>query len=170
MSKNFATGSKDYHRLAASRLTEKQLNSLIFQPWFVPDSTFHMIAALLPREYMFKMREYFDTYGCMVCKRRDRLYAQNGMCGRCLVQIGSRLRRCWKKRLRRLDAQKPNQLVGEIVSNAKAARNLLKDLAPLAKPAKREKVIRTNPVADLVCFASHMNKMRRRPQTDFSDH
>ena len=62
------------------KLTEKQMNDLIFQPWFLPKSTYVTIARMVPREYLLRMRDYFERYGCMRCGCRTKLHFAHGMC------------------------------------------------------------------------------------------
>ena len=62
------------------RLTEEQMNALIFQPWFLPNSTYRTIARMVPREYLLRMRDYFERYGCMRCGSRTKLHCAHGMC------------------------------------------------------------------------------------------
>ncbi len=71
----------------APRLTEKQMNSLIFQPWFVPRSTYLSIARLIPREYLMRMHDFFSRYGCLRCRSRTREYGSNGMCRPCHTEV-----------------------------------------------------------------------------------
>lgn len=143
-------------RARSPKLTSKQLNSLIFQPWFVPRETFLTIAKLVPREYLLKMRDYFDRYGCMRCRSRSRPYGRNGMCGRCATEIGRRLRRCWKRRLKLLNQQAGQREVKHILANAKTARKLLADLVvPTREPAKSTQRIHParNPASELLPLA-----------------
>ncbi len=132
----------------APKLTEKQMNSLIFQPWFVPRSTYLTIARLIPREYGLRMRDYFNRYGCMCCRSRTGLHAAHGMCKPCHTEVSRRLRRCWKKRLKLLNEQAHKHEIKDIVANAKTARELLLDLIPSTATKRVENFVH-NPANDL---------------------
>jgi hypothetical protein len=150
------------HRACGSyvpRLAEKQLNSVIFQPWFVPRSTFLTIARLIPREYGMRMRDYFNRYGCMHCHTRTRQYGSNGMCGPCHSEVSRRLRRCWKRRLKLLNEQARKHQIRHIVTNAKNARELLQDLIPPKLP-KRARRFPGNPAIDLIALAPRTQRSR----------
>lgn len=139
------------------RLSEKQMDSLIFQPWFLPRSTYLAIARLVPRQYGLRMRDYFNRYGCMCCRSRTRLHAAHGMCKQCHTEVARRLRRCWKKRLRLLNEQAQKHEIKNIVANAKTAHELLQDLIPptlKANRSNRKMNFAINPAADLGALAS----------------
>jgi hypothetical protein len=133
-------------------LSEKQIDSLTLQPWFVPRSTFVTIARLVPREYLLRMRDYFDRYGCMHCKSRTKPYGSNGMCKLCIHEISRRIRRCWKRRVKKLNAEGRNHEIREIVSNAKIAHDLLRDLAP-SKQNRKASLSISNPVSALAVLS-----------------
>jgi hypothetical protein len=105
----------------------------IFHPWFLPRSTYQSIVRLVPREYLMKMRDYFERYGCIRCEKRQAGYGQNGMCRLCYSEIGRRLRRCLKARFRQPKMQTGNREVTEIIAGAKMARKLLRDMMPATR-------------------------------------
>jgi len=131
-------------------------NGWIFQPWFVPRETYLSIVKLVPREYLLKMHDYFDWYGCMKCGSRSRPYDQNGMCRQCSTKISRRLRRCWKRRLKMLKQQARQHEMKHILANAKTARRLLGDMTipalELAEPRRRKESVR-NPAGELAALA-----------------
>jgi hypothetical protein len=67
------------------------LNDVSLQPWFVGLETASAIKRLLPRDYFFRMRLYFDKWGCLVCNKNNREYGANGMCCQCSQRIQKRL-------------------------------------------------------------------------------
>ena len=116
---------------------------VILQPWFLPRELRIAVIKLLPPHYLTKMREYFDTYGCMKCERKDVLYHGNGMCIPCCNRFIQRLKRCAKRCARRHEKQVASYALNEFAGNAQIARNLLSDLVPgIVKPSN-------NPVRDL---------------------
>lgn len=143
----------------APRLSDKLMNSIILQPWFVPRSTFLTIARLVPREYHLRMRDFFNRYGCMRCRRRTRPYCSNAMCSQCHSEVGRRLRRCWNRRLKKLNEQARKHEIKNIVANAKTAHDLLRDLIP-SNPPNRGKAFTHNPANDLVALTSRTQRSR----------
>lgn len=102
----------------------------IFHPWFLPRAAYRTIVQAVPREYLLKMRDYFDRYGCMRCKRSNISYGSNGMCSTCVSNVSRKLKRCVKRRL-----GAPNQPLKEphlqhYLASAKTAREILSDLQP----------------------------------------
>jgi hypothetical protein len=102
----------------------------VFHPWFLPRSTFRSMVKLVPREYLMKMRDYFDRYGCMRCEKRDVTYGQNGMCRPCCSEVGRRLRRCLKARFGDPTTRASTLQVNEAAAGTKLAHKLLRDLIP----------------------------------------
>lgn len=162
MKKYRAMSRKDHEVFGsfAGRLTEKQIESLIFQPWFVPRATFITIARLLPREWSLRMHDYYDRFGCLHCRSKMRPYNSNGMCKTCVCIVSHRIQDCWKRRLKKFNKQAERGDVRRIVSNAKTARELLQDLIH-ARPIKKVRRLPTNPVNDLTGIA---------PRTQLSRH
>lgn len=74
-------------------------DELLFQPWFLSFEIAQAIRVLIPPGYQRKMRDYFDSYGCMRCNREDGVYQSNGMCKLCANMIRIRLRKCIQQRL-----------------------------------------------------------------------
>lgn len=74
-------------------------DELLFQPWFLSSEIAQAIRVLIPPGYDRKMRDYFDSYGCMRCNREDAVYQSNGMCKLCANMIRIRLRKCIQRRL-----------------------------------------------------------------------
>lgn len=118
-------------------LQPSTLNAALFHPWFLPRSVFRTIAQLVPREYLIKMRDYYDRYGCMRCSRRDRRYRQNGMCQPCYNEVARRLRRCLKRRFGVRHKLAANSAVRHLLQSEKIARELLQDLIPAERAAAR---------------------------------
>lgn len=74
-------------------------DDLLFQPWFLSKEIAQAIRVLIPPGYHRKMRDYFDTYGCLRCNRGDIVYHANGMCHSCSNMTRIRLRKCVQRRL-----------------------------------------------------------------------
>jgi hypothetical protein len=139
----------------AGGLSERQIDSLMFQPWFVPRETFITISQLLPREWALRMHDYYDRFGCLYCRTKIRPYGSNGMCRTCVCVISCRIRRCWKRRLKNLNKEAETGEFRRILVNAKTARDLLQDLIteqPI-KRVKRADTPQSNPVNDLMGIA-----------------
>jgi hypothetical protein len=145
----------------AGRLTEKQVESLIFQPWFVPRATFQTIAGLLPREWALRMHDYYDRFGCMYCRRRTYPYGSNGMCKKCVCIVSHRIHDCWDRRLKAFNKQAERSDVRRIVSNVRTARDLLQDLIRM-KQSRKVKKLTSNPVNDLRGIAPLTQRTRQR--------
>lgn len=129
------------------------LEGSFFQPWLVPRKTYLAIARLVPREYVQKMRAYFDDYGCIRCDERTGLYGGNGMCSRCRSVIWKRLFLCWRRRVKVLNQQTNRHVMKDIVTNAQIAHRLLKDLVP-SRNSTNLKAGPTNPATDLITLAA----------------
>ncbi|HXX18531.1 MAG TPA: hypothetical protein VEJ46_03950 [Candidatus Acidoferrum sp.] len=132
---------------------ERYEDGPFFQPWLVSRETYLAIARLVPREYVQKMRAYFDDYGCIRCDGRKALYGGNGMCDRCHAVIWKRLFLCWRRRVRALSKETHRQEMKSIVTNARIAHALLEDLIPTRQPIRRQ-IGMKNPAAELVTLAA----------------
>jgi hypothetical protein len=128
MKRQNKSGKTPARRSSGQGITSARLNALIFQPWFVPRETYLSIVKLVPRQYMRRMRDYFNRYGCMKCGSHSRPYRQNGMCRKCHTEVARRLRRCWQRRLKLLTQEARQHETKHLLVNAKTARRLLVDL------------------------------------------
>ena len=84
-------GKSHKSSLSAHSGYKNLLNDVFLQPWFVSSQTASAIRRLLPRDYFFRMRGYFDKWGCLVCNKSNREYGSNGMCSRCSQRIQKRV-------------------------------------------------------------------------------
>lgn len=87
------------------------------------------IEKLLPAEHYKRLRLYFDTYGCLGCRRKTMIYGANGFCKPCLGTIEKRLRRLDTKLKGSVPVRQPD-LSDDFVRPHRAARELLADLIP----------------------------------------
>jgi hypothetical protein len=131
------------HRLDSRSST---VESVLFQPWFLPKQVAFAIHELVPADFWNKMRHFFDDYGCMICGR-EKGYYSNGMCHKCNRVIRSKLllsvkRHYAKQPRRRLDL--------ELFRQEKLAKRLLGRFAARhRKPSRRrrsEMVLPHNPI------------------------
>lgn len=113
------------------------LKAAVFHPWFLPRSVFRTVAQLVPREYLMKMRDYYDRYGCMRCSTRERRYCQNGMCQPCYNEVARRLRRCLKRRFGAKRKLAVHTEVHQLLRSERIARKLLRDLIPVERAVPR---------------------------------
>jgi len=104
---------------------QKLLSEVLLQPWFIDLKTARAVRRILPVDWFHKMRYYFDDYGCMICSKRDAIYASNGMCRGCVDMIQKRLIRSLFRRRR---PTIPKQFQMASFSRVKTARLLLSDL------------------------------------------
>jgi len=117
----------------------------LFHPWFLPRPAWRTIIEVVPREYLMKMRDYFDRYGCISCKRRDRIYGANGMCKPCFAEVGRRLRRCLKRRFGGKRELAGDAAIPELLNSESMARKLLRDLVPAERAMVRSNQRKYNP-------------------------
>jgi hypothetical protein len=80
--------NSSYHSIA---------EKVLFQPWFLPQRITFAIHGMVPRDFWNKMRNFFDDYGCMIC-RAESDYHSNGMCRRCYVKTRMKLIQSVKRR------------------------------------------------------------------------
>ncbi len=81
--------------------SELTKDAVFLQPWFLPVETYRAIRRLLPYIHLFKMRYYFEDYGCLKCGKKNVLYQSNGFCESCGVVIRHRVKQSLKRRLKK---------------------------------------------------------------------
>lgn len=99
----------------------------LFPPWFVPMDVYRRIQAMLPRFYHDRLRLYFDRYGCLRCRRKDRLYCGSGLCMACLPLIEGRLKQV-DKLMKKKRVEKSSAPAERFLKGRANARLLLGDL------------------------------------------
>jgi len=67
------------------------LNDIFLQPWFLPRDTAFAIRRIVPPEHRHKMKFFFDDYGCLRCKKKNRIYGSNGLCKNCMQEVKLKL-------------------------------------------------------------------------------
>jgi hypothetical protein len=72
---------------------------------------------------------YFDTYGCIRCVRKDRIYGGNALCVHCLKSIAKRLIKV-DFALQAMFPDPPERLEEAYLRRYRVARELLADLVP----------------------------------------
>ena len=60
--------------------SELTKDAIFLQPWFLPVEVYRAIRRVLPYIHLFKMRYYFEDYGCLKCGKKNALYQSNGFC------------------------------------------------------------------------------------------
>jgi len=82
--------------------SELTKDAIFLQPWFLPIEVYREVRRLLPYIHLFKMRYYFDDYGCLKCGKKDALYQSNGLCESCGVVVRHRVRQALMRRLKKV--------------------------------------------------------------------
>lgn len=105
-------------------------DDLLLQPWFLGKKLASSIRSMMPEIFSHKMTFYFEDWGCMVCRAKNRRYGSNGMCHICTTRIQKRICGCLKKRALKTPAEvrSQNSTVQEI-DRVQIATNLLSDIA-----------------------------------------
>jgi hypothetical protein len=80
------------YKISSKRPALSRDEQAAFCPWFLDRVIRVRINKLLPRYYYFRLRLYFDKYGCICCHRKDRAYGSNGLCRACNWTVCERLR------------------------------------------------------------------------------
>src|SRR6185369_995144 len=102
------------------------LREVLLQPWFLPRQLGFKIHAMLPHNYRYKMRFYFDDYGCLKCERRNAKYGFNGFCTVCCEKIMHRT--CSALKRRQISPAVKKQYTARNLQRAADAQQLLRDL------------------------------------------
>lgn len=110
--------------------TERMKSTL--PPMFVTIKLRKAIEKLLPVEHYKRLRLYFDTHGCLGCRRKTMIYGANGFCKPCLGTIEKRLRRLDGKLQASVPVRQPD-LSDQFVRPHRTACELLADLIPRVK-------------------------------------
>lgn len=109
--------------------------------WFLPKALFTAIRHLLPREYWNRMGYFYEDYGCLVCRRKDRRHYANGMCQNCGAVVRYRVVKSLRKRKKKLPPVKidSKEKMREklLASKRKKANEILADFPP-----RREQIVR----------------------------
>lgn len=106
-------------------------------PLGLPREAFIKVCAIVPKSYYARMRLYYELYGCLVCRTKEKAgHFSNGMCVSCSVRVRDRLRRC-ARMLAKREAERIEPVRLELVNRIRSARNILADLRGGAKPGNR---------------------------------
>src|ERR1017187_4825967 len=87
---------KPGRRLGQVKAVRAKLGSV--PPMFLTVKLRKAIDRLLPAGHHQRLRQYFDSYGCLRCSRSNVLYSANGFCRLCISMLGKRMRKVDKKR------------------------------------------------------------------------
>jgi hypothetical protein len=98
-----------------------------FLPWFLDNVTRHSLRKLMPRRYFFRLRIYFEKYGCMSCHRKKVEYHSYGTCKYCNTRIAERLKAIDLK-LKRQFHEQDDQAAKIFLKRLESAKSLLGDL------------------------------------------
>jgi len=102
-------------------------------PMFVTVKLRKTIEKLLPVEHHRRLREYFNTYGCLACRRKNKIHGAHGFCKPCLGTIEKRLRKLDRKLQASVPDPEPD-LADRYVRPYRTASELLADLIPRLSP------------------------------------
>jgi hypothetical protein len=80
------------------RKDQRLLDDIFLQPWYLPLKTCIAIRNLLPSQQYYKMKFYFEDYGCMICAKKRVKYEANGMCKPCHQRVKLRILFAIKRR------------------------------------------------------------------------
>jgi hypothetical protein len=98
-------------------------------PMFVTLKLRKALEKLLPVEHYKRLRLYFETHGCLTCRRKNKIYGANGFCKPCLGTIEKRLRKLDRKLQISVPSAEPD-LADRFVRPYRTACELLADLIP----------------------------------------
>ncbi len=118
------------------------LNEISLQPWFLNKECTAAIRRIVPRALLHKMRYYFEDWGCLICKSKDRPHASNGMCGQCAARIKKRLFWCLQRRGIVTSPERDTSDIPNGEERVRSATTLLSDLARGEWTPKRMKLRR----------------------------
>jgi hypothetical protein len=123
------------------RQAEGSMNEMFLQPWFSNNECAAAIRRVVPPTLFHKMRYYFEDWGCLICKSKERPHVSNGMCGQCAARIQKRLFWCLQRRgISSPERDTPDIPNGE--DRVRSATTLLSDLARGEWTPKRMKLRR----------------------------
>jgi hypothetical protein len=109
--------------------TPASTNKKNVPPLFLTIKLRKAIERLLPVGHHQRLRQYFDTYGCLHCSRKRLVYGANGFCKLCISMIGKRIRKV-DKELQARKTTAPQKLEETYLRPYNSARQLLADLMP----------------------------------------
>lgn len=98
-----------------------------FLPWFLSQAVRLKIDKLLPRYYPLRLRLYYEKFGCIGCKSKQKMYGSNGLCVSCSSRIGERLSYI-DARLCRQFGRKGNGAAKIFIRRLESAKRLLGDI------------------------------------------
>ncbi len=99
----------------------------LFIPWFLSSALRIRVRKMVPRYYHFRLRLYYQRYGCISCKRKDKVYGSNGLCKDCERLISDRLRYA-DARLKRQFEREQDGAAKIFLRRLESAKQLLADL------------------------------------------
>ena len=107
-------------------------------PWFVSKDAIYQLRRILPPAYHRRFSTYFERYGCIRCRRKDRVYGASGLCLPCHGLIDDRLKRC-DEILKGTLRQPPDDGREEYLRRVSSARKLSVDHVPTVDALNRKK-------------------------------
>ena len=99
----------------------------LFLPWLLTNEIRLQVNKILPRAYHFRMRLYFERYGCISCHQKRRQYGANGLCRCCSDVIRDRLHTTDAK-LRRQFQRENDGAAKLFLRRLESARRILADI------------------------------------------
>lgn len=76
-------------------------DEIFLQPWFLPLETYLEIRRIVPSAHLFKMRYYYEDWGCLRCGKHEDTLVANGLCRPCSGLIRGRIVTSIRRRLRK---------------------------------------------------------------------
>lgn len=127
------------------RVMPERINMRSVPPVFLTIKLRKAVERLLPASHHQRLRQYFDTYGCLHCSRKNVIYGANGFCRLCISMIGKRIRKV-DKELRAREPATPPKREELYLRPYNSARRLLADLRPrIGRGSSRRRPEPTSP-------------------------
>lgn len=121
----------------ASTSSSHRLAMRAVPPLGLPREAFIKVCAIVPKAYYARMRLYYELYGCLVCRTKEKGgYFSGGMCVSCSVRVRDRLKRCGRVLAKR-EGERIEPVRLELVNRIRSARKILADLRGKAKPGNK---------------------------------
>jgi hypothetical protein len=142
----------------AAKMSHAELSeTVLLQPWFLPQRIAFAMHSLVPVGFWLKMRHVFEDYGCLLCET-DTDYHSNGMCGRCYQRTREKVIQSARRHAAR---GKNARLDLELFRQQNLAKKLLSAFAIKARSSQTERirVVQHNPVYE--ALAARLEHDRR---------
>lgn len=120
-------------RLIQKRVAEAQASQgAILEPWFATSTA--LAAAIRRHASIFQRKKfslYFQQWGCVVCKTKERPHQSHAMCQRCFVKFVMRLKQLEKEYAEAHPQEYANQQTENLTSRMRNAARILGRALPM---------------------------------------